>query len=89
VSQLLIPQPFVNYNVADGWYLVSSPIIAANWEADSDDTWTVPLGREQSLDPWTPSCPSLAKCCLSELCLSTTGIGLRPDIRPGFDLCGR
>ena len=37
VSQLLI-QPFVNYNMADGWYLSSSPIITANWEADSDDT---------------------------------------------------
>jgi hypothetical protein len=43
VSQLLI-QPFVNYNMADGWYLSSSPIITANWEADSDNTWTVPVG---------------------------------------------
>ena len=30
--------------MADGWYLVSAPIITANWEADGDDTWTVPLG---------------------------------------------
>jgi hypothetical protein len=43
VSQLLI-QPFLNYNMADGWYLVSSPIITANGEADSDDAWTVPVG---------------------------------------------
>ena len=43
VSQLLI-QPFVNYNMDQGWYLVSSPIVTANWEADSDDTWTVPVG---------------------------------------------
>jgi hypothetical protein len=43
VSQLLI-QPFVNYNMEDGWYLVSAPIITANWEADSDDRWTVPVG---------------------------------------------
>jgi hypothetical protein len=43
VSQLLI-QPFVNYNMPDGWYLVSSPIVTANWEADDDDTWTVPVG---------------------------------------------
>lgn len=43
VSQLLI-QPFVNYNMKDGWYLVSSPIITANWEADSDNRWVVPLG---------------------------------------------
>jgi hypothetical protein len=34
--------------MADGGYLVSSPIIAANWEADSDDTWAVPLGRKHS-----------------------------------------
>ena len=38
-------QYFVNYNLPDGWYLTSSPIITANWEADSgSDTWTVPLG---------------------------------------------
>ena len=43
VNQSLI-QPFVNYNLPDGWYLVSSPIITANWEADSSDTWTVPVG---------------------------------------------
>lgn len=43
VSQLLI-QPFVNYNFRDGWYAVSAPVITANWEADSDDRWTVPVG---------------------------------------------
>jgi hypothetical protein len=43
VSQILI-QPFVNYNLPDGWFLVSAPIITANWEADSDERWVVPLG---------------------------------------------
>lgn len=43
VSQTLI-QPFVNYNLPDGWYLVSAPVITANWKADSEDTWTVPVG---------------------------------------------
>jgi hypothetical protein len=43
VSQLLI-QPFINYNLPDGWYLTSSPIITANWKADSGDKWTVPVG---------------------------------------------
>jgi len=43
VNQLLI-QPFVNYNLLDGWYLVSSPVITANWEANSDNTWTIPAG---------------------------------------------
>jgi hypothetical protein len=41
---LMTLQPFVNYNLADGWYLVSAPILTANWEADSDERWTVPLG---------------------------------------------
>jgi hypothetical protein len=43
VSQLLI-QPFVNYNLPDGWYLTSAPIITANWEASSGNKWTVPVG---------------------------------------------
>ena len=37
-------QYFVNYNLDDGWYLVSAPIITANWEANSDNRWTVPFG---------------------------------------------
>ncbi len=38
-------QFFANYNMPDGWYLTSSPIITANWEAKSgSDTWTVPVG---------------------------------------------
>ncbi len=43
VSQFLL-QPFVNYNLDDGWYLVSAPILTANWEADSDDRWVAPVG---------------------------------------------
>jgi hypothetical protein len=43
VSQMLI-QPFLNYNLEEGWFLVSAPIITANWEAASDDRWTVPVG---------------------------------------------
>lgn len=45
VNQMLI-QPFINYNFPDkpGRYLTFAPIITANWEADSDNTWTVPLG---------------------------------------------
>jgi hypothetical protein len=37
-------QYFVNYNIKNGWYLSSAPIITANWEAESGDQWTVPLG---------------------------------------------
>jgi len=37
-------QPFVNYNFSGGWYATSSPLIGANWEADSGNKWLVPLG---------------------------------------------
>jgi hypothetical protein len=37
-------QYFVNYNLPGGWYLTSSPIITANWEANSGNKWTVPFG---------------------------------------------
>jgi len=37
-------QYFVNYNFSDGWYLTSSPIMTANWEAESGEEWTVPVG---------------------------------------------
>lgn len=40
----LLIQPFLNYNLPGGTYLTSSPIITANWEADSSQRWTVPLG---------------------------------------------
>jgi hypothetical protein len=37
-------QPFVNYNFPGGLYLTSSPIVTANWEAESSQRWTVPIG---------------------------------------------
>ncbi|BAO45089.1 neuromedin U [Thiolapillus brandeum] len=37
-------QPFINYNLGDGWFLTSVPIITAFWDQDSDNRWTVPLG---------------------------------------------
>jgi hypothetical protein len=37
-------QYFINYNLDDGWYLTSSPVITADWEASSGDRWTVPFG---------------------------------------------
>jgi len=43
VSQALI-EPFVNYNLENGWFLISDMVITANWEADSSNRWTVPVG---------------------------------------------
>ena len=37
-------QPFLNYNLPKGWYLTTSPLITANWEARNDNRWTVPVG---------------------------------------------
>ncbi len=36
-------QPFVNYNLPN-FYFTFQPIITANWEAESGNQWTVPLG---------------------------------------------
>jgi len=45
VNQMLL-QPFINYNFPKhpGRYLTFSPVITSNWEADSGNKWTVPLG---------------------------------------------
>ena len=42
VNQMLV-QYFVNYNLANGWYITSAPINTVNWKASSDKA-TVPLG---------------------------------------------
>ncbi len=42
---LMLLQWFLNYNLPDGWYFTTSPIVTANWKAEKDgDVWTVPLG---------------------------------------------
>jgi len=43
VNQLLL-EPFINYNLAKGWYLITDMILTANWQADSSNRWTIPLG---------------------------------------------
>lgn len=37
-------QYFINYNLPDGLYLTSAPIITSNWKAESGDQWTIPFG---------------------------------------------
>jgi hypothetical protein len=43
VNQLLL-EPFINYNLNNGWYLITDMILTANWQADSSNRWTIPLG---------------------------------------------
>lgn len=43
VSQMIL-KPTVNYNLPDGWYLLSNMEVIANWRSPSDQRWTVPIG---------------------------------------------
>jgi hypothetical protein len=40
---VLTAQPFVNYNLPNGWYLVSAPLINVNWNA-AGEKLTLPIG---------------------------------------------
>jgi hypothetical protein len=37
-------QPFINYNFEGGTYLTTVPVITVNWNGDSGNQWTVPIG---------------------------------------------
>jgi len=37
-------RPFINYNLENGWYLVSAAAIVGDFEASSENRWTIPLG---------------------------------------------
>ena len=43
VNQFLF-QYFINYNLTEGWYISSAPILTANWKAESGNQWTIPFG---------------------------------------------
>lgn len=43
ISEFLL-QPIINYNYPSGWYFTSVPIITADWNADSGERWTIPIG---------------------------------------------
>ena len=43
VNTLLI-EPFIFYNLPQGWFLTYRPLITADWTANGHNRWTVPLG---------------------------------------------
>ena len=44
INQFLL-QYFINYNIGEtGWYLVSAPIMTADWMRDDGDQWVLPIG---------------------------------------------
>jgi len=42
INQLTV-QPFIFYNLSQGWYVASLPLITADWTVDHNK-WTVPIG---------------------------------------------
>jgi hypothetical protein len=43
VNQFLL-QYFINYNLDQGWYLTTSPIVTADWKAPEESRWVTPIG---------------------------------------------
>lgn len=82
VSQLLL-QPFVNYNLANGWYLVSAPIILANWTADSPERWSVPVGGGVGKIFKIGSQPMNASLQGYGVALSSVGANIPPSLITG------
>jgi hypothetical protein len=59
VNQMLL-QYFINYNLKKGWYITSSPILAANWEVNNG-RWVVLFGwcgknHEAGIPTGEPQC---------------------------------
>ena len=37
--------PFVDFNLKQGWYLASTPVVTSHWDLRPDsERWTVPVG---------------------------------------------
>ena len=43
VNQFLL-EPFVNYNLDNGWFLLTDMVMTANWDAPSSQRWVIPVG---------------------------------------------
>jgi hypothetical protein len=43
-SAMIQPMFFYNFESIPGAYMTYNAVISADWKADSDDIWTVPLG---------------------------------------------
>jgi hypothetical protein len=41
-----LTQPFFNYNLGEGWYVSTAPIITASWPSPENKAWTVPVGAQ-------------------------------------------
>ncbi len=56
-SNTFLVQYFVNYNFPSGWYVVTAPIVTANWDAPSGQKWDVPFGGGAGRIVWIGPLP--------------------------------
>ena len=78
VSAFLV-EPFLNYNLKEGWAISSSPVITANWEISGRNAWTVPLGGGVSKLQWFGKVPI-------KFLLEAFAIPVRPPGGPTWQL---
>jgi hypothetical protein len=43
VNRMLL-EPILRYQINNGWFVYSTPVVTANWEASGNERWTIPLG---------------------------------------------
>jgi hypothetical protein len=72
-------QYFANYNFESGWYVVTAPIITANWEAASGQKWDVPFGGGAGRIVWIGPLPF-------NLTAQAYWHAIRPDFGPTWSL---
>ena len=74
----------MNYNLPDHWYLVSGPVMTANWAAKTGDIWTVPLGggvgKLFRLGQILPLRATRLRISRSPLEIRPYGLVARPDV---------
>lgn len=72
-------QYFANYNFPSGWYVVTAPIVTANWEAPSGQQWDVPFGGGAGRIVWIGPLPF-------NLTAQAYWHAIRPDFGPTWSL---
>ena len=76
-ANAMVLQYFVNYNFESGWYVFSSPILSANWEAPSGQKWDVPFGGGAGRIVWLGPLPFNCN-------VSAYYHAVRPDFGPNW-----
>jgi len=78
-ANLFLFQYFASYNFESGWYVTTSPIITADWEAPSSQRWVVPFGAGGGKILWIAGLPF--NCNVSAFYNA-----VRPDVGPVWTL---